>query len=100
MLDSIPHDQMFTQMVLSQIVTYYDKCCGWYKGIYIVSPLKLDEMLTAIAMVTRISSPVNGGTRLKTPALFADAGEIHETVRKLLLGNGDKKPLIDKVEFL
>lgn len=32
MLDSIPHDQMFTQMVLSQIVTYYDKCCGWYKG--------------------------------------------------------------------
>lgn len=33
MLDSIPHDQIFTQMVLSQIVTYYDKCCGWYKGM-------------------------------------------------------------------
>ncbi|KAE8553102.1 hypothetical protein EYB25_004481 [Talaromyces marneffei] len=79
MLDSIPHDQMFTQMVLSQIVTYYDKCCGWYK-----------------AMVTRISSPVNGGTRLKKPALFADAGEIHETVKKLLVGNGDRKALIDK----
>jgi len=32
MLDSIPHDQTFTQLIISQIVTYYDKCCGWYKG--------------------------------------------------------------------
>lgn len=48
-------------------------------------------------MVTRLSSPINGGTRLKTPALFADAGEIHETVKKLLVGNGDRKLLIDKV---
>ena len=32
MLDSIPHDQAFTQLVINQIVTYYDKCCGWYKG--------------------------------------------------------------------
>lgn len=38
MLDSIPHDQMFTQMVLSQIVTYYDKCCGWYKGMLLSLP--------------------------------------------------------------
>lgn len=32
MLSSIPHDQAFTQLLLSQIVTYYDKCCGWYKS--------------------------------------------------------------------
>jgi hypothetical protein len=32
MLSSIPHDQAFTQLLISQIVTYYDKCCGWYKG--------------------------------------------------------------------
>lgn len=50
-------------------------------------------------MVTRLSSPVTGGTRLKTPALFADAGEIHETVKKILLGNEDRKALIDKVIF-
>jgi len=31
MLDNIPHDQMFTQLIINQIVTYYDKCCGWYK---------------------------------------------------------------------
>lgn len=40
MLDSIPHDQMFTQMVLSQIATYYDKCCGWYKGTPKVTSFK------------------------------------------------------------
>ena len=33
MLSSIPHDQAFTQLLIDQIVTYYDKCCGWYKGM-------------------------------------------------------------------
>lgn len=32
MLCSIPHDQAFTQLLISQIVTFYDKCFGWYKG--------------------------------------------------------------------
>lgn len=32
MLSSIPHDQAFTQLLISQIMNFYDKCCGWYKG--------------------------------------------------------------------
>ena len=32
MLSSIPHDQAFTQLLITQIVTFYDKCFGWYKG--------------------------------------------------------------------
>jgi hypothetical protein len=32
MLSSIPHDQAFTQLLITQILTFYDKCCGWYKG--------------------------------------------------------------------
>lgn len=32
MLDNLPQDQAFTQLIISQMVTYYDKCCGWYKG--------------------------------------------------------------------
>lgn len=35
MLSSIPHDQAFTQLLIDQIVTYYDKCFGWYKGSFI-----------------------------------------------------------------
>ena len=38
MLDSIPHDQAFSQLIINQIVTYYDKCCGWYKGNHQNSP--------------------------------------------------------------
>lgn len=34
MLSSIPHDQAFTQLLIDQIVTYYDKCFGWYKSAY------------------------------------------------------------------
>lgn len=34
MLSSIPHDQAFTQLLIDQIVTYYDKCCGWYKCMF------------------------------------------------------------------
>ncbi|KAL1967656.1 hypothetical protein VTN77DRAFT_2913 [Rasamsonia byssochlamydoides] len=79
MLDSIPHDQMFTQMVLSQIVTYYDKCCGWYK-----------------ALVTRVSSQPSGGLRFKAAAAFAESGEIRDTVKELWSGSGKKKELIDR----
>lgn len=32
MLSSIPHDQAFTQLLITQIMNFYDKCCGWYKG--------------------------------------------------------------------
>lgn len=31
MLDILPHDQAFSQLIVTQIVTYYDKCCEWFK---------------------------------------------------------------------
>jgi exocyst complex component 4 len=31
MLDTIPHDQAFSQLIITQMVTYYDKCFGLYK---------------------------------------------------------------------
>lgn len=37
--------------------------------------------------------------RLKASASFADAGDIHETVKKLLAGTGDRKQLIEKVRI-
>ncbi|RDW74335.1 exocyst subunit SEC8 [Aspergillus mulundensis] len=64
MLSSIPHDQAFTQLLLSQIVTYYDKCCGWYKTI-----------------VTKVSG--RGGVQLKAAAAFAESGPVHDLVVEL-----------------
>ncbi|KAL4981144.1 hypothetical protein BDW66DRAFT_156236 [Aspergillus desertorum] len=78
MLSSIPHDQAFTQLLLSQIVTYYDKCCGWYKTI-----------------VTKVSG--RGNIQLKAGAAFAGSGPIHDLVVELWRGsNSNKQEVIDK----
>ncbi|KAL4870358.1 hypothetical protein BDV12DRAFT_184542 [Aspergillus spectabilis] len=81
MLSSIPHDQTFTQLLLSQIVTYYDKCCGWYKTI-----------------VTKISSRARGGgVHLKAAAAFAESGPVHDLVMELWQGLGtNKQEVFDK----
>ncbi|PGH03348.1 hypothetical protein AJ80_08708 [Polytolypa hystricis UAMH7299] len=74
MLDSIPHDQIFTQLIIAQIVTYYDKCCGWYK-----------------ALVTRMSPQAASGVRLKAAAAFAESGEIRDVVKELWESPGGKR---------
>ncbi|KAJ5104852.1 hypothetical protein NUU61_002199 [Penicillium alfredii] len=83
MLSSIPHDQAFTQLLIDQIVTFYDKCCGWYK-----------------AMVTKVSARNHGGgVQLKAAASFADSGDIHDTVNDLWKGAGDKKQTLIDTEI-
>ncbi|KAI9729996.1 MAG: Exocyst complex component 4 [Cirrosporium novae-zelandiae] len=66
MLNAIPHDQVFSQLVITQMATYYDKCCGWYKSL-----------------VTRADANAPGGIKLKAAAAFAEAGEIHDVVTEL-----------------
>ncbi|KAL4784626.1 hypothetical protein BJX76DRAFT_347642 [Aspergillus varians] len=80
MLSSIPPDQTFTQPLLSQIVTYYDKCCGWYKTI-----------------VTKVSPRGRGGVQLKAAAAFAESGPTHDLVVELWRGSDpNKQEIIDK----
>ncbi|KAL4955148.1 hypothetical protein BDW69DRAFT_193437 [Aspergillus filifer] len=80
MLSSIPHDQAFTQLLLSQIVTYYDKCCGWYKTI-----------------VTKVSPRGGGGVQLKAAASFAESGPVHDLVAELWQrSNSNRQEIIDK----
>ena len=71
MLNAIPQDQIFTQLVITQLHTYFDKCCGWYK-----------------ASVSRLApSPSNpSGTTLalKAAATYAEAGEIRDAASGLL----------------
>ncbi|ETN40636.1 uncharacterized protein HMPREF1541_04915 [Cyphellophora europaea CBS 101466] len=70
MLASIPHDQMFTQLIINQLVTYYDKCFGFYKRI-----------------VSRVvSSPTNHNAQtltLKAAASYAESGEVHDLALQL-----------------
>ena len=71
MLSSIPQDQMFTQLIITQLVTYYDKCFGFYKSI-----------------VSRVvQSPTNPNANvltLKAAASHAESGDIHTAAIELL----------------
>jgi exocyst complex component 4 len=80
MLDTIPHDQAFSQLIFTQMVTYYDKCCEWYK---------------ALVAVTQDHNSYD--TKLKTSAtVSSDDGEMHDTMRKLWIADGDSHELMEK----
>ncbi|OCT54646.1 putative exocyst complex component sec8 [Cladophialophora carrionii] len=71
MLCTIPQDQMFTQVIIDQLIVYYDKCHGFYK-----------------ALVSRVANPdsaQNGSTlSMKAAASFASSGEVHDAALELL----------------
>ena len=83
MLDNIPQDQAFTQLIITQLVTYHDKCATWYK-----------------ALVTRIRA--EGGTCLKTAAAVVEAGDLSVIVKSIWSGDdADRERLLQKeAEFL
>ncbi|KAA6412065.1 MAG: hypothetical protein FRX48_04215 [Lasallia pustulata] len=66
MLDTLPQDQTFTELIISQMVTYYDKCCGSYK-----------------ALVSRAQVQSPGGVRLKTAAALMEGGDLQEILDEL-----------------
>jgi exocyst complex component 4 len=70
MLNAIPQDQTFTQLVITQLQTYFDKCYGWYKaGVSRLAPSSSNPNATALA--------------LKAAARYAEAGEIRDTAAAL-----------------
>jgi exocyst complex component 4 len=82
MLDSIPQDQVFTQLIITQLVTYFDKCFGWYK-----------------ALTSRLTGPGQNTPATKAAAVFAREGEVQELTTKLLEAGNDaatQSSLIDK----
>ncbi|KAI9721523.1 MAG: hypothetical protein M1812_002285 [Candelaria pacifica] len=84
MLDTIPHDQAFSQLIITQMVTYYDKCFGWYK-----------------ALVTRAQAQANNGISLKAAACFAQSPEFHNTITKLRESEGSERhELLEKENAL
>ncbi|EXJ80404.1 hypothetical protein A1O1_08548 [Capronia coronata CBS 617.96] len=71
MLSSIPQDQMFTQLIINQLVTYYDKCYGYYKALVSrVAPSDTNPQVNTL-------SP-------KAAASLAESGEVHDAALELL----------------
>lgn len=101
MLDSIPPDAAFTQLLITQIVTYYDKCCGWYKcKKYPASFLELEDLSNvhgSIAMVLKASHRENERL-LKAAAAFAESEDVRGIIMELWSGDGAQKQVyVDKV---
>ncbi|KAL8764208.1 MAG: hypothetical protein Q9184_000177 [Pyrenodesmia sp. 2 TL-2023] len=61
LLDGIPQDPSFIQPILTQLVSYYDRCCGWFKST-----------------VRRSSSTARGTEELKPAAAMAKSGELKD----------------------
>jgi exocyst complex component 4 len=88
MLSSIPQDQMFTQVIIDQLITYYDKCHGFYK-----------------ALVSRVAAPdeaQNGKTTLamKAAASLAASGEVHDAVLSVLRHDTAAMPETSKTDLI
>ncbi|RMZ83762.1 hypothetical protein DV738_g1041, partial [Chaetothyriales sp. CBS 135597] len=67
MLSSIPQDQMFTQLIINQLVRYYDKCFGFYK-----------------AVASRVAASGTNTLTLKAAAVLAEPGNLRDAAVGIL----------------
>ncbi|KAI9818501.1 MAG: hypothetical protein M1827_000560 [Pycnora praestabilis] len=77
MLDTIPHDQAFSQLIITQMITYYEKCSGWYK-----------------ALIARGRPRADNHVSIKAGAAYAESGEVHDVVASIWQAEGDRSELI------
>ena len=89
MLSAIPRDQIFTQLIISQLVLYYDKCYGYYK-------------ILASRLVESPSAPNKSTRTLKAAAALAEKGDVHDLasdmIKRMMESNQsvDYTRLVDK----
>lgn len=78
LLDSLPQDPSFIQPILTQLVSYYDRCYGWYKCQCFRT--NFDPQIThlVLATVRRSSSKVQGTEELKPAAAMAETGDLRD----------------------
>lgn len=80
MLDTIPHDQALSGLIITQMMRYYDRCFGWFK-----------------TLVTKTQEGVTANQPLRASAFMAtETGAIHDTILKLWLDGTTDADLLDK----
>ena len=78
MLNTIPHDQALSQLIITQMMRYYDRCCDWFRSL-----------------VSRVQD--SDGPKLKLSALLASGpGDIHDTMQKLWTSESVDQDLLGK----
>lgn len=84
LLDSLPHDQAFSQLVISQMRTHYDKCYSFYRSL-----------------VTMPQLHANVEQKPKKAAALAEYNaDMRELVVKLLNASDEERPdLLQEVRY-
>lgn len=78
MLDTIPHDQALSQLIITQMMRYYERCCEWFR-----------------ALASQVRD--NDASTLKLSALLAsEPGDIHDTMQKLCVAESADRELLEK----
>ena len=80
MLDTIPHDQALSALIITQMMRYYDRCFGWYK-----------------TLVTKPQEGVTTDQPLRASAILAtEPGEVRDIIQKLWTAGTSDTDLLDK----
>lgn len=81
MLDSLPHDQSFSQLIVTQMRAYYDKCYQWSKSL-----------------LQRAQLEHEGPARMRLAAQLATSGDINETVISLTKADAQDSAVLAEKE--
>lgn len=100
LLDSLPHDQAFSQLVMAQMRVYYDKCYNWYRAL-VMRP-QLDANAERKPKRSAALAEYNADMRDAVTKLLAAEAEDADDVQRLmqeqtasLIANVKASPLTD-----
>jgi exocyst complex component 4 len=100
LLDSLPHDQAFSQLVMAQMRIYYDKCYNWYRAL--VTRPQLDATTELKPKRSAALAEYNADMRDAVARLLAHEAEDADYVQRLmqeqtasLITNVKTSPLTD-----
>ncbi|KAI9719019.1 MAG: hypothetical protein M1828_006395 [Chrysothrix sp. TS-e1954] len=78
MLDDLTHDQIFSQLLINQMNSYYDRCAAWYKTL-----VTRATSSTAIDDTTNPSNPASQNRHYKAAAHLAEDSSITALITSL-----------------
>ena len=94
MLDNLPHDQAFSQLIITQMSTYAKKCAGSYKQlVQRPQPKELTERREKVpAAYAQLGNPIGDTITQLFQAEPDQASELVEQETSLLLAEVEKDP--------
>ncbi|KAL1608190.1 exocyst subunit [Paraconiothyrium brasiliense] len=95
MLDNLPHDQAFSQLIITQMRTYGDKCVGNFKAMMARGQPKgpANELLKACAVYAEFEGEIGEVIGQVFEADADTRAELANTETKLIIGATEEAPL-------